>query len=118
MGAMFLMIALIPGVTGATAPFLLVFGASYFFAEFGPNTTTFVMAAECYPRERPRHETDTRSAFDFRRTDLRRSSWDPAVAFGYPVIEGAGACVKDVLDRFWAGEALRVIADDLPGSVK
>jgi sugar phosphate permease len=49
MGAMFLMIALIPGVTSATAPFLLLFGASYFFAEFGPNTTTFVMAAECYP---------------------------------------------------------------------
>jgi MFS family permease len=49
MGAMFLMIALIPGVTAVTAPFLLLFGASYFFAEFGPNTTTFVMAAECYP---------------------------------------------------------------------
>jgi MFS transporter, PHS family, inorganic phosphate transporter len=49
MGAMFLLIALIPGVTTVTAPFLLLFGASYFFAEFGPNTTTFVMAAECYP---------------------------------------------------------------------
>jgi glyoxylase-like metal-dependent hydrolase (beta-lactamase superfamily II) len=49
MGAMFLLIALIPGVTSAAAPFLLLFGASYFFAEFGPNTTTFVMAAECYP---------------------------------------------------------------------
>ena len=49
MGAMFLMIALIPGVTSATVPFLLLFGGSYFFAEFGPNTTTFVMAAECYP---------------------------------------------------------------------
>ena len=49
MGAMFLMIALIPGVTSTTAPFLLLFGASYFFAESGPNTTTFVMAAECYP---------------------------------------------------------------------
>ncbi len=49
MGAMFLMLALIPGVTALTAPFLLLFGASYFFAEFGPNTTTFVMAAECYP---------------------------------------------------------------------
>jgi sugar phosphate permease len=36
-------------VTALTAPFLLLFGASYFFAEFGPNTTTFVMAAECYP---------------------------------------------------------------------
>jgi predicted MFS family arabinose efflux permease len=49
MGAMFLLIALIPGVTTVTAPFLLLFGASYFFAEFGPNTTTFVLAAECYP---------------------------------------------------------------------
>jgi uncharacterized protein (DUF433 family) len=37
---------------------------------------------------------------------------DPAVAFGYPVIKGAGARVKYVLDRFWAGEALRVIAYD------
>ena len=36
-------------MTSATTPFLLLFGASYFFAEFGPNTTTFVMAAECYP---------------------------------------------------------------------
>jgi MFS family permease len=49
MGTMFLLIALIPGVTAVTAPFLLLFGASYFFAEFGPNTTTFVLAAECYP---------------------------------------------------------------------
>ncbi|HZO78668.1 MAG TPA: MFS transporter [Solirubrobacteraceae bacterium] len=49
MGAMFLLIAVIPGVTAATVPFLLLFGASYFFAEFGPNTTTFVLAAECYP---------------------------------------------------------------------
>jgi PHS family inorganic phosphate transporter-like MFS transporter len=49
MGAMFLMIALIPGITSAVTPFLLLFGASYFFAEFGPNTTTFVLAAECYP---------------------------------------------------------------------
>jgi sugar phosphate permease len=30
-------------------PFLLLFGISYFFAEFGPNTTTFVLATECYP---------------------------------------------------------------------
>jgi uncharacterized protein (DUF433 family) len=37
---------------------------------------------------------------------------DPAVGFGYPVIKGAGARVKDVLDRFWAGEALRMIAYD------
>jgi PHS family inorganic phosphate transporter-like MFS transporter len=30
-------------------PFLLLFGASYFFAEFGPNTTTFVYPAEIFP---------------------------------------------------------------------
>lgn len=30
-------------------PFLILFGVSYFFAEFGPNTTTFVTAAECFP---------------------------------------------------------------------
>ena len=47
MGLMFLLIGVIPGVTTAVTPFLLLFGASYFFAEFGPNTTTFVLAAEC-----------------------------------------------------------------------
>jgi MFS transporter, PHS family, inorganic phosphate transporter len=30
-------------------PFLLLFGATYFFAEFGPNTTTFVSPAEIFP---------------------------------------------------------------------
>jgi PHS family inorganic phosphate transporter-like MFS transporter len=49
MGLMFLLIGVIPGVTGVVTPFLLLFGASYFFAEFGPNTTTFVLAAECFP---------------------------------------------------------------------
>lgn len=37
---------------------------------------------------------------------------DPAVAFGYPVVKGTGARVKDVVDRFWAGEGLRAIAYD------
>lgn len=45
----FLLIAVIPGVTTAVLPFLLLFGLSYFFAQFGPNTTTFVLAAECFP---------------------------------------------------------------------
>ncbi|WP_249010236.1 MFS transporter [Conexibacter sp. DBS9H8] len=49
MGVMFLLIGVIPGVTTAIAPFLILFGASYFFAEFGPNTTTFVLAGEVYP---------------------------------------------------------------------
>ena len=30
-------------------PFLVLFGATYFFAEFGPNTTTFVYPAEIFP---------------------------------------------------------------------
>jgi uncharacterized protein (DUF433 family) len=34
------------------------------------------------------------------------------VGFGHPVIKGAGARVKDMLDRFWAGERLRTIAYD------
>jgi hypothetical protein len=31
------------------APFLVLFGATYFFSEFGPNTTTFVYPAEIFP---------------------------------------------------------------------
>ena len=49
MGLMFLLIGVVPGVTASVVPFLLLFGASYYFAEFGPNTTTFVLAAECFP---------------------------------------------------------------------
>lgn len=49
MGATFLGIAIIPGVTGLALPFLLLYGVSYFFAEFGPNTTTFVLSAELFP---------------------------------------------------------------------
>ena len=32
-------------------PFVLVFGISYFFTEFGPNTTTFIYPAEIFPTE-------------------------------------------------------------------
>lgn len=49
MAACFAVIGLVPGVSGAVAPFLIFFSVSYFFAEFGPNTTTFVMPAELYP---------------------------------------------------------------------
>lgn len=49
MGAAFLLIGILPGVTSAIAPFLVLFGISYFFAEFGPNTTTFVLSAEVFP---------------------------------------------------------------------
>lgn len=40
---------LIPGATTMILPFLLLFGATYFFAQFGPNTTTFVYPAEIFP---------------------------------------------------------------------
>ncbi|HKR70801.1 MAG TPA: MFS transporter [Streptosporangiaceae bacterium] len=40
---------LVPGATTTLVPFLLLFGATYFFAEFGPNTTTFVYPAEIFP---------------------------------------------------------------------
>jgi MFS transporter, PHS family, inorganic phosphate transporter len=49
MGLCFLIIAAVPGVTTAVVPFLLVYGVSYFFTEFGPNMTTFVMPSELYP---------------------------------------------------------------------
>jgi len=49
MAAAFLGLWLIPGATTTVLPFLLLFGATYFFAEFGPNTTTFVYPAEIFP---------------------------------------------------------------------
>ncbi len=49
MGLAFGVIGLVPHLTHMIIPFLLVFGASYFFAEFGPNTTTFVLSSELYP---------------------------------------------------------------------
>jgi MFS transporter, PHS family, inorganic phosphate transporter len=49
MGLCFLVIAAIPGMTTTVAPFLLVYGVSYFFTEFGPNMTTFVLPSELYP---------------------------------------------------------------------
>jgi MFS family permease len=49
MAACFLVIGLVPGLTTAVVPFLLVYGISYFFTEFGPNMTTFVMPSEIYP---------------------------------------------------------------------
>lgn len=49
MGLMFLLLGVIPGLQNSILPFAIVFGMSYFFAEFGPNVTTFVLAAELYP---------------------------------------------------------------------
>ena len=49
MGLCFLLIGLVPGVTTLVAPFVILYGTSYFFTEFGPNTTTFVYPAEVFP---------------------------------------------------------------------
>jgi MFS family permease len=49
MAACFAVIGLVPGMTTLVVPFLLVYGVSYFFTEFGPNMTTFVMPSELFP---------------------------------------------------------------------
>jgi PHS family inorganic phosphate transporter-like MFS transporter len=51
MGACFAVIGLVPGMTTAVAPFLIVYGISYFFTEFGPNVTTFVLPGELFPTQ-------------------------------------------------------------------
>jgi MFS transporter, PHS family, inorganic phosphate transporter len=49
MAVAFVGLWLVPGATTTLLPFLLLFGATYFFSEFGPNTTTFVYPAEMFP---------------------------------------------------------------------
>jgi PHS family inorganic phosphate transporter-like MFS transporter len=49
MALAFLLIGVTPGVVRDIIPFLILYGISYFFTEFGPNTTTFVLPAELYP---------------------------------------------------------------------
>ena len=49
MGLAFLLIGAAPALSSVLWLFLLVYGISYFFAEFGPNTTTFLLSAELFP---------------------------------------------------------------------
>jgi MFS family permease len=49
MAMAFLALAVVPTLTAHVVPFLAVFGLSYFFIEFGPNTTTFVLPSEVFP---------------------------------------------------------------------
>jgi len=49
MAATFAALAFIPGVDRLVVPFLILYGISYFFTEFGPNATTFVYPAELFP---------------------------------------------------------------------
>lgn len=49
MAVAFLILGAVPVLTSVVAPFLVIFGLSYFFIEFGPNTTTFVLPSELFP---------------------------------------------------------------------
>ncbi len=49
MAAAFVLLAAVPALTTTVAAFVAVFGVSYFFVEFGPNTTTFVLPSEVFP---------------------------------------------------------------------
>jgi PHS family inorganic phosphate transporter-like MFS transporter len=49
MATCFIVLAAIPALTTAIVPFLAIFGVSYFFVQFGPNMTTFVLPSEVFP---------------------------------------------------------------------
>ena len=49
MGICYTLIAIIPGIDQRIVLFILIFGLSFFFVNFGPNTTTFLIPAEIYP---------------------------------------------------------------------
>ncbi len=51
MAACFLVLAAVPAFTTLVGPFIAIFGLSYLFTEFGPNTTTFVLPSEVFPVE-------------------------------------------------------------------
>lgn len=49
MAVCFFVLAIVPALTQNVAPFLTIFGLSYFFVQFGPNMTTFVLPSEVFP---------------------------------------------------------------------
>ena len=49
MAVCFLLLAIVPALTQYVAPFLTILGLSYFFVQFGPNMTTFVLPSEVFP---------------------------------------------------------------------
>jgi PHS family inorganic phosphate transporter-like MFS transporter len=49
MGICYALIAFIPNITQTLPLFILIFGISFFFVNFGPNTTTFLIPSEIYP---------------------------------------------------------------------
>ncbi len=49
MGLSFLALGIIHGIEKSASMFFIFYGISYFFTEFGPNVTTFVMPSELFP---------------------------------------------------------------------
>ncbi len=49
MAGCFVVLAIVPALTQQVAPFLAILGLSYFFIQFGPNMTTFVLPSEVFP---------------------------------------------------------------------
>lgn len=45
----FALLAFIPNLAEMTVPFIVIYGLSFFFTEFGPNATTFVYPSEIFP---------------------------------------------------------------------
>lgn len=49
MAGAFVLLALIPNLEKMVVPFLIIYGLSFFFTEFGPNATTFIYPSEVFP---------------------------------------------------------------------
>src|SRR5579862_6781607 len=49
MAVTFALLAMIPKIDKIVIPFVLIYGISFFFTEFGPNATTFVYPSEIFP---------------------------------------------------------------------
>jgi MFS family permease len=49
MAISFALLAFIPNLQKQVIPFLIIYGFSFFFTEFGPNSTTFVYPSEIFP---------------------------------------------------------------------
>lgn len=49
MALTYALMAFIPNLQQMTLVFILLFGVSFFFVNFGPNTTTFLIPSEIYP---------------------------------------------------------------------
>jgi nitrate/nitrite transporter NarK len=49
MAVTFVLLAFVPNLEKLAVPFLIIYGLSFFFTEFGPNATTFVYPSEIFP---------------------------------------------------------------------